>query len=461
MSMLRLSALRSKRCFSTSNVLLREAFVKEKPHLNIGTIGHVDHGKTTLTAAITSVLSKSGLAEAKDYFAIDKSPEEKARKITINATHVEYQTEKRHYAHIDCPGHQDYVKNMVTGAAQMDGGILVVAVTDGPMPQTREHILLANQIGVPKLVVFINKMDMLEATEAEEMAELIEEEIKELLELHKFDPESTSFVKGSALRALEGEEKWVNTVLDLMKEVDDTIPTPERDNNKPFLMPIEQTFAIPGKGVVCTGSVETGSLNLKDKIEVIGFRPEAQATQVTGMESFCKTLQVAEAGDNVGVMCSSLTAKDVQRGMVLAKPGHITPVNDFLANIYVLNSDEGGRTKPFFQNYRPQFFFRTADITGNIDFPETEGKSQMVSKKDKKAAMAPDAGETDFVMVMPGDQKDVVIKLAFAAPLHEGQHFAFREGGKTVGHGVVTKLRPYNTEVPEMFNRVKKAFQGN
>eukprot|EP01059_Diplonema_ambulator_P015272 TRINITY_DN26374_c0_g1_i1.p1 TRINITY_DN26374_c0_g1~~TRINITY_DN26374_c0_g1_i1.p1 ORF type:complete len:480 (+),score=207.71 TRINITY_DN26374_c0_g1_i1:56-1441(+) len=461
MSILRTSALSgAKRCFNSSSVLLRAAFVKEKPHLNIGTIGHVDHGKTTLTAAITNVLAKSGLAEAKDYFAIDKSPEEKERKITINATHVEYQTANRHYAHIDCPGHQDYVKNMVTGAAQMDGAILVVAVTDGPMPQTREHILLSSQIGIPKLVVFINKMDMLSADEAEDMAELVEEEIKELLELHKFDPEATAFVRGSALRALEGDEKWVKTVTTLMEKVDETIPSPVRDTDKPFLMPIEQTFAIPGKGVVCTGSVETGKLNLKDKIVIVGFRETPLPTQVLGMESFCKTLDVAEAGDNVGVMCGNVSPKDVQRGMVLAKPGTIAPVNDFLASIYVLNSEEGGRSKPFFQNYRPQFFFRTADITGNIDFPECEGQTQNVSRKDRKAALNDDS-TGDFVMVMPGDNKDVVIKLAFPAPLAEGQHFAFREGGKTVGHGVVTKLRPYNAEVPPMFSRQRKAFQGN
>ncbi|KAJ9448232.1 Elongation factor Tu [Diplonema papillatum] len=324
----------AKRMFSTRTApLLRETFKKSKPHVNIGTIGHVDHGKTTLTAAITSVLSKQGLAEAKDYFAIDKSPEEKARKITINATHVEYETSKRHYAHIDCPGHQDYVKNMVTGAAQMDGAILVVAVTDGPMPQTREHILLSSQIGVPKLVVFINKMDMLEEGEAEEMAELIEEEIKEELELHKFNPDETAFCKGAALKALNGEQKWVDSVLALMDKVDETIPTPKRATDKPFLMPVESTFAVPGKGVVCTGSIEAGTLKLKDKVELVGFKQNALATQVAGMESFCKTLDLAEAGDNVGVMCTGITPKDVQRGMILTQPGLVKPVNSFAANV--------------------------------------------------------------------------------------------------------------------------------
>ena len=317
----------------TRPLLCRAAFVKEKPHVNIGTIGHVDHGKTTLTAAITCVMAKQGFAEAKDYFAIDKSPEEKARKITINATHVEYETESRHYAHIDCPGHADYVKNMVTGAAQLDGAILVVAATDGPMPQTREHILLSNQIGVPKLVVFVNKMDMLDADEADDMAELVEEEVKELLEMYKFDVDTTEFKRGSALRALDGDPKWEKTVLDLMKAVDTSIPTPIRSTDKPFLMPVESTFAVPGKGVVCTGSVETGALLLKDKLELVGFRGEAQATKCAGMESFCKTLATAEAGDNVGVMCEGLTAKDVQRGMVLCKPGHVSPVNDFEANV--------------------------------------------------------------------------------------------------------------------------------
>eukprot|EP01061_Rhynchopus_euleeides_P038738 TRINITY_DN66429_c0_g1_i1.p2 TRINITY_DN66429_c0_g1~~TRINITY_DN66429_c0_g1_i1.p2 ORF type:complete len:459 (+),score=235.20 TRINITY_DN66429_c0_g1_i1:96-1472(+) len=455
----RIVSMMGRRAFSTTSALMApEVHVKSKPHLNIGTIGHVDHGKTTLTAAITTVLSKMGLSKAQDNDSIDKSPEEKDRKITINATHVEYETENRHYAHIDCPGHQDYVKNMVTGAAQMDGAILVVAATDGPMPQTREHILLSNQIGIPQLVVFVNKMDMLDASEAEDMAELVEEEIKELLELHKFDPEKTAFVRGSALRALEGNDQWVPTVLELMKQVDATVPTPQRSNDKPFLLPVESTFHVPGKGVVCTGSVETGSLNLKDKLELVGYRKEVTPTVCTGMQTFRKTLETAEAGDNVGIMCQDLSPKDVQRGMVLSKPGESLPVNDFSANVYILSEEEGGRSKPFYQNYRPQFFFRTADVTGNIDFPECQGEKQAVSKKDKKA-VATGEMEADFVMVMPGDQKEVLVKLAFPVALKEGQHFAFREGGKTVGHGVVTKVAPYNDNVPEMFVRKRKTFQ--
>eukprot|EP01060_Flectonema_neradi_P033205 TRINITY_DN54_c3_g1_i1.p1 TRINITY_DN54_c3_g1~~TRINITY_DN54_c3_g1_i1.p1 ORF type:complete len:478 (+),score=124.07 TRINITY_DN54_c3_g1_i1:75-1436(+) len=446
----------AKRCFSRSTTLSREVFKKEKPHLNIGTIGHVDHGKTTLTAAITSVLSKSGLAEAKDYFAIDKSPEEKARKITINATHVEYETANRHYAHIDCPGHADYVKNMVTGAAQMDGAILVVAATDGPMPQTREHILLSNQIGIPKLVVFVNKMDMLDESEAEDMAELVEEEIKELLELHKFDPETTEFCRGSALRALEGSETWVKTVVDLMEKVDSSIPTPARKTDLPFLLPVESTFAIPGKGVVCTGSVEQGKLSVKDKLELVGMKRKPVDTSAAGIESFCKTLDVAEAGDNVGVMCQGLTPKDAQRGMVLAAPGSISPINDFEASIYVLTPEEGGRSKPFFANYRPQFFFRTCDVTGAIDFPESSGNR--ASKADRTKAAA-DGKADDFVMVMPGDNKETLIKLAFPTAVSVGQHFAFREGGKTVGHGVITKVNPFSEEATQMFSRNRKAIK--
>ena len=429
-----------RRCLSRSAILSREEFIREKPHLNIGTIGHVDHGKTTLTAAITAVLAKDGLAEAKDYFAIDKSPEEKARKITINATHVEYQTTNRHYAHIDCPGHADYVKNMVTGAAQMDGAILVVAATDGPMPQTREHILLSNQIGIPQLVVFVNKMDMLDDSEAEDMAELVEEEIKEILELHKFDPEATEFCRGSALRALEGQEPWVKSVKDLMEKVDSSIPTPARKTDLDFLLPVESTFYIPGKGVVCTGSVEQGTVSIKDKLEVVGVREKPTPTVALGIESFCKTLAVAEAGDNVGVMCQGLTAKDAQRGMVLSKPSSIQAVNDFEASIYVLTPDEGGRSKPFFANYRPQFFFRTCDVTGSINFPDQGDKR--ASKNDRRTA-ATEGKADDFVMVMPGDNKETAIKLAFPTPLSVGQHFAFREGGKTVGHGVITKVHPF------------------
>eukprot|EP01062_Namystynia_karyoxenos_P016771 TRINITY_DN1616_c0_g1_i2.p1 TRINITY_DN1616_c0_g1~~TRINITY_DN1616_c0_g1_i2.p1 ORF type:complete len:504 (+),score=227.21 TRINITY_DN1616_c0_g1_i2:80-1513(+) len=450
----------ARRHFRSSAVLLdREVFQRKKTHMNIGTIGHVDHGKTTLTAAITTVLSKKGLAEARDYFAIDKAPEEKNRKITINATHVEYETEKRHYAHIDCPGHQDYVKNMITGAAQLDGAILVVAATDGPMPQTREHILLSAQIGVPKLVVFTNKVDMLEMSDRDDMCELIEEEIKELLELYKFDVASTAFCRGSALKALEGDPEWEKTVLGLMEKVDETLPEPERKTDKPFLMPVESVFNIPGKGVVCTGSVEQGTLKVKDKVELVGKVPGAKTVQVVGLESFCKTLDEARAGDNVGVMCGGVTGKDCERGQVLAKPGTVASTNKFKGSIYVLSEDEGGRKKPFFQHYRPQFFFRTADVTGDIDFPECQGQKQEVSKKDRRAAGQEGVEvEGDFVMVMPGDNKEVVVTLAFPQALQQGQQFAFREGNKTVGHGVVGEVMPYTEDETVTFVRQKKSF---
>lgn len=453
---------RPARFLSRSAPLLdREAFVRGKPHMNIGTIGHVDHGKTTLTAAITSVLAKKGLAEALDYFAIDKAPEEKNRKITINATHIEYETAKRHYAHIDCPGHQDYVKNMITGAAQLDGAILVVAATDGPMPQTREHILLSSQIGVPKLVIFVNKCDMLDIKDRDDMCELIEEEIKELLELYKFDVDSTAFCRGSALRALEGDGEWVSTVEGLMDKVDETIPDPERKNDKPFLMPIESIFEIKGKGTVCTGMIEQGTLKMKEKIDVVGKVKDPRTVQVTGLESFCKTMEEAESGDNVGVMCGGLSGKDVERGMVLAKSGTMKSTNYFKASAYILTSEEGGRKKPFFQHYRPQFFFRTADVTGDIDFPECEGQKQEVSKKDRRAASTEGAEvEGDFVMVMPGDNKEILVTLAFPQALNPGQQFAFREGNKTVGHGVVGEVLPFKDGTDDMFNRTKKAFKG-
>lgn len=429
--------------------------------MNIGTIGHVDHGKTTLTAAITSVLAKKGLAEALDYFAIDKAPEEKNRKITINATHIEYQTEKRHYAHIDCPGHQDYVKNMITGAAQLDGAILVVAATDGPMPQTREHILLSSQIGVPKLVIFTNKCDMLDIKDRDDMCELVEEEIKELLELYKFDVDATAFCRGSALRALEGDAEWIPTVEALMDQVDATIPEPERKNDKAFLMPIESIFEIKGKGTVCTGMIEQGTLKMKEKIEVVGKVKDSRTVQVTGIESFCKTMEEAESGDNVGVMCGGLSGKDVDRGMVLAKPGTMKSTNYFKASVYILTADEGGRKKPFFQHYRPQFFFRTADVTGDIDFPECEGTKQEVTKKDRRAASTEGAEvEGDFVMVMPGDNKEIMVTLAFPQALNPGQKFAFREGNKTVGQGVVGEVLPYKAGTEDMFNRSKRAFKG-
>lgn len=393
---------------------LSEAFDRSKPHVNIGTIGHVDHGKTTLTQAISKVLSEKGWAQSMTYEDIDKAPEEKARKITINTSHIEYETANRHYGHIDCPGHADYVKNMITGAAQMDGAILVVAATDGPMPQTREHILLAQQVGIPKLVVFLNKCDMVDD---EELLELVEMEIQELLEFYEFDPEETPIVRGSALAAAEGTDKVLGeeAILELMAKCDEVIPEPTRDLDKDFCMPIEDVFSIAGRGTVATGRVEQGKVNVGDSLEAIGFQKDIKTT-CTGVEMFKKLLDFGMAGDNIGALLRGVNREDIRRGMVLCKPGAISTGQKFEAEIYVLNKDEGGRHTPFFSNYRPQFFMRTADITGDIALKEgTE-------------------------MMMPGDNGTVNVELIAQIPLEEGLRFNFREGGRTVGTGIVTKI---------------------
>ena len=392
--------------------MAKEKFDRSKPHVNIGTIGHVDHGKTTLTAAITNVLSKKGYADFVDYANIDKAPEERERGITINTSHVEYQTEGRHYAHVDCPGHADYVKNMITGAAQMDGAILVIAATDGPMAQTREHILLARQVGVPKIVVFMNKCDMVDD---EELLELVEMEIRDLLSEYDFDGDNTPIIRGSALKALEGDAKYVEAIDELMNAVDEYIPTPERDNTKPFLMSIEDVFTITGRGTVVTGRVERGQLKLNDEVEIVGIK-ETKKTVVTGIEMFRKQLDYAEAGDNAGVLLRGISREEVERGQVLAKPGSVTPHTIFDAEVYVLSKEEGGRHTPFFANYRPQFYFRTTDVTGVIQLPEgTE-------------------------MVMPGDNVNIHVELIHPIALEQGTKFSIREGGRTVGAGVVSKI---------------------
>lgn len=392
--------------------MAKEKFDRSKAHVNIGTIGHVDHGKTTLTAAITTVLSKDGQAQAMDYAAIDAAPEEKERGITINTAHVEYQTEKRHYAHVDCPGHADYVKNMITGAAQMDGAILVIAATDGPMAQTREHILLARQVGVPRMVVFLNKCDMVDD---EELLDLVEMEVRELLTEYGFDGDNTPIIRGSALKALEGDPKYVKAIEDLMDAVDEWIPTPERDNDKPFLMSIEDVFTITGRGTVVTGRVERGQLKLNDTVEIVGLKP-TKSTVVTGIEMFRKQLDYAEAGDNAGVLLRGIDRKDVERGQVLAKPGTVHPHKKFEAQVYVLSKEEGGRHTPFFTNYRPQFYFRTTDVTGVVTLPEgTE-------------------------MVMPGDNVTMTVELIAPIAVENGTKFSIREGGHTVGAGSVTNI---------------------
>ena len=384
---------------------------RSKAHVNIGTIGHVDHGKTTLTAAITNVLSKKGLSEFVDYANIDKAPEERARGITINTAHVEYQTEKRHYAHVDCPGHADYVKNMITGAAQMDGAILVVSAADGCMPQTREHILLARQVGVPKIVVFMNKTDQVDDPE---ILDLVEMEIRELLGEYGFD-DNCPIIKGSALKAIEGDAANEQAVRDLMAAVDEYIDTPERDTDKPFLMSIEDVFTISGRGTVVTGRVERGVLNLNDEVEIVGIR-DTQKSVVTGIEMFRKSLDFAQAGDNAGVLLRGISRDDVERGQVLAKPGSVTPHKKFKCSVYVLNKEEGGRHTPFFTNYRPQFYFRTTDVTGVINLP---------------------AG---VEMVMPGDNVEFDVELITPVALEKGTRFAIREGGRTVGSGVVSEI---------------------
>ena len=392
--------------------MAKEKFDRSKAHVNIGTIGHVDHGKTTLTAAITTCLAKKGQAAAMDYASIDAAPEEKERGITINTAHVEYQTETRHYAHVDCPGHADYIKNMITGAAQMDAAILVVAATDGPMPQTREHILLSRQVGVPYIIVFLNKCDMVDD---EELIDLVEMEVRELLNEYDFPGDDTPVLRGSALKALEGDPKWTPAIDELMEAVDTYIPTPTRDVDKPFLMPVEDVFTITGRGTVATGRVERGQLNLNDELEIVGIK-ETQKTVATGIEMFRKLLDYAESGDNIGVLLRGINRDQIQRGQVLAKPGSVHPHTKFKGQVYVLSKDEGGRHTPFFANYRPQFYFRTTDITGVIELPEgTE-------------------------MVMPGDTVELTVELIHPIAIEQGTKFSIREGGRTVGSGNISEI---------------------
>ncbi len=392
--------------------MAKEKFDRSKPHVNIGTIGHVDHGKTTLSAAISKRQSEKGMGQFKDYAEIDGTPEEQQRGITITTAHIEYETEKRHYAHVDCPGHADYVKNMITGAAQMDGAILVIAATDGAMAQTREHILLAHQVGVPKIVVFINKCDMVDDPE---MLELIEMDVRELLSKYGYDGDNTPFVYGSALKALEGDPEYVKKIDELMDIVDEYIPTPTRDVDKPFLMSIEDVFTITGRGTVVTGRVERGKLNLNEEVEIVGIK-ETKKTVATGIEMFRKQLDYAEAGDNAGVLLRGINREDVERGQVLAKPGSVTPHTKFECQVYVLSKEEGGRHTPFFTNYRPQFYFRTTDVTGVVTLPE------------------------GIEMVMPGDNVSMTVELIAPIALEEGTEFSIREGGRTVGAGKVTKV---------------------
>ena len=394
--------------------MAKEKFDRSKTHANIGTIGHVDHGKTTLTAAIATVLSKKMGGEAKSYADIDNAPEEKERGITINTSHVEYETATRHYAHVDCPGHADYVKNMITGAAQMDGGILVVSAADGPMPQTREHILLSKQVGVPYLVVFMNKCDMVDD---EELLELVEMEVRDLLSEYDFPGDDLPVIKGSALKALEGEPEWEEKIVELMDAVDSYIPTPERQTDKPFMMPVEDVFSITGRGTVATGRVERGQVKVGDVVEIVGLTEEAKQTTVTGVEMFRKLLDYAEAGDNIGALLRGVAREEIQRGQVLAKPGSITPHTNFKAEVYVLSKEEGGRHTPFFSNYRPQFYFRTTDVTGICMLPE------------------------GVEMVMPGDNIEMTVELIAPIALEEGTKFSIREGGRTVGAGVVASIQ--------------------
>ena len=393
--------------------MAKENFDRSKPHLNIGTIGHVDHGKTTLTAAITKVLADAGLSEARSFDSIDNAPEEKERGITINTSHVEYQTKNRHYAHVDCPGHADYVKNMVTGAAQMDGAILVVAATDGPMPQTREHILLGRQVGIPRIVVFLNKVDMVDDPE---LLELVEMEVRELLSFYDYDGDNGPVIQGSALGALNGEQKWVDTVMQLMDAVDNWIELPQRDIDKPFLMPIEDVFTITGRGTVATGRIETGIANTGDAVEIIGMGADKLTSTITGVEMFKKILDRGEAGDNVGLLLRGIDKKDIRRGMVICKPGSVTPHAKFKAEVYILSKEEGGRHTPFHNNYRPQFYVRTTDVTGTINLPE------------------------GVDMVMPGDNLTITVELLQPIALNVGLRFAIREGGRTVGAGQVTEI---------------------
>lgn len=393
--------------------MAKENFKRDKPHVNVGTIGHVDHGKTTLTAAITSILSQKGLAEAKKYDEIDGAPEEKERGITINTAHVEYQTASRHYAHVDCPGHADYVKNMITGAAQMDGAILVVSAADGPMPQTREHILLSRNVGVPYIVVFLNKCDMVDD---EELLELVEMEVRDLLSEYEFPGDDVPVIKGSALKALEGDAQYEEKIFELMAAVDEYIPTPERETDKPFMMPVEDVFSITGRGTVATGRVERGQVKVGDEVEIIGLQEENKKTTVTGVEMFRKLLDYAEAGDNIGALLRGVSREEIQRGQVLAQPGTITPHKKFKAEVYVLSKEEGGRHTPFFSNYRPQFYFRTTDVTGIIQLPE------------------------GVEMVMPGDNIEMTVELISTIAIEDGTRFSIREGGRTVGSGVVSSI---------------------
>ncbi|MFL2582225.1 MAG: elongation factor Tu [Flavobacteriales bacterium] len=393
--------------------MAKESFERSKPHLNVGTIGHVDHGKTTLTAAITKVLSEVTGAEVRDFDTIDNAPEEKERGITINTSHVEYETETRHYAHVDCPGHADYVKNMVTGAAQMDGAILVVAATDGPMPQTREHILLGRQVGIPEIVVFLNKVDMVDD---EELLELVEMEVRELLSFYDYDGDEAAVIQGSALGGLNGDAKWVDTIKELMAAVDEKIPQPERDNEKPFLMPVEDVFSITGRGTVATGSIETGVITVGEEVEIVGMQEEKMISTCTGVEMFRKLLDRGEAGDNVGILLRGVEKEAIKRGMVICKPGSIKPHKKFKAEVYVLKKEEGGRHTPFQNKYRPQFYLRTTDVTGEIFLPEgTE-------------------------MVMPGDNVTIDVHLIVPVAVNKGLRFAIREGGRTVGAGQVTEI---------------------
>ena len=393
--------------------MAKAKFERNKPHCNIGTVGHVDHGKTTLTAAITKVLAEAGGAEFTDYANIDKAPEERERGITISTAHVEYETEARHYAHVDCPGHADYVKNMVTGAAQMDGAILVVAATDGPMPQTREHILLGRQVGIPRIVAFLNKADMVDDAE---LLELVEMEVRDLLSFYEYDGDNTPVILGSALGALNGEEKWVESVMKLMEEVDKYIELPKRDTEKDFLMPVEDVFSITGRGTVATGRIETGVANTGDEIDIIGMGAEKLKSTVTGVEMFRKILDRGEAGDNVGILLRGIEKTDISRGMVICKPGSVTPHSKFKAEVYILKKEEGGRHTPFHNNYRPQFYVRTTDVTGNIVLPD------------------------GVEMVMPGDNLTITVDLISPIALNDGLRFAIREGGRTVGAGQVTEI---------------------
>ncbi|HNR55785.1 MAG TPA: elongation factor Tu [Flavobacteriales bacterium] len=393
--------------------MAKETFKRDKPHVNIGTIGHVDHGKTTLTAAITTVLAEKGLSEKRSFDSIDNAPEEKERGITINTAHVEYQTANRHYAHVDCPGHADYVKNMVTGAAQMDGAILVVAATDGPMPQTREHILLGRQVGVPKIVVFMNKVDMVDDVE---LLDLVEMEIRELLSFYEYDGDNTPIIRGSALGGLNNEAKWVEKIMELMDAVDNWIPVPPREVEKPFLMSVEDVFSITGRGTVATGRIETGVVKTGDEVEIIGMQEEKMKSTCTGVEMFRKLLDRGEAGDNVGLLLRGIEKDQIRRGMVIAKPGSITPHTEFKAEIYVLKKEEGGRHTPFHNKYRPQFYFRTTDVTGEITM------------------------EAGREMIMPGDNVTITVKLIVPIAMDKGLRFAIREGGRTVGAGQVTEI---------------------